>query len=183
VRNAFPDAMCSLLGLGGYPGCPIPPDFFLYVNLTLIWLVAPICAILARRWVVFGFVFYSIVVVNALVHIGGAIATRSYNPGLVTAIVLFLPASIWAGRVLLRHRDPRLGWWRLVVIVVLGAVANGFLMLTLMLFTHGVIPAVLLNALQVFNASLLLIVGGLLQRRLPRPAAPASPTTTGAVTS
>ncbi|TPM31813.1 HXXEE domain-containing protein [Mesorhizobium sp. B2-3-4] len=34
--------------------------------------------------------------INALVHIGQAIRMRSYNPGLVTAIILFVPVSIWS---------------------------------------------------------------------------------------
>ena len=34
--------------------------------------------------------------VNALIHIVQAVALRRYNPGLVTAIVLFLPLSILA---------------------------------------------------------------------------------------
>jgi hypothetical protein len=33
--------------------------------------------------------------VNAVIHIAPAIVTRSYNPGLVTSIVLFLPLCIW----------------------------------------------------------------------------------------
>ena len=33
---------------------------------------------------------------NAAVHLAGAAATRAYNPGLATALTLFLPLSIWA---------------------------------------------------------------------------------------
>lgn len=34
--------------------------------------------------------------INALIHIAQAVRMRCYNPGLVTSIVLFFPASIWA---------------------------------------------------------------------------------------
>lgn len=34
--------------------------------------------------------------INALVHVAQAVRMRCYNPGLVTSIVLFVPASIWA---------------------------------------------------------------------------------------
>jgi hypothetical protein len=33
--------------------------------------------------------------VNAVVHVVGAVVKRAYNPGLATAVVLFLPLSIW----------------------------------------------------------------------------------------
>lgn len=34
--------------------------------------------------------------INAIVHVAQAIRMRRYNPGLATAIVLFVPASLWA---------------------------------------------------------------------------------------
>jgi hypothetical protein len=173
VVNAFPDELCTMLGLGAYPGCAIPTDFFAYVNITLVWLVAPACAILARRHVIFGFVFYGVVFVNVFVHVGGAVAAGSSNPGLITALALFLPASIWAGIVFLQRREPRLRVWRLVAIVALGVVAHGVLILSIVLFTRDVIPAWVLDALQVVNGLLVLFVGGLLQRSLrtrPEPA-------------
>ncbi|MEM6312274.1 MAG: HXXEE domain-containing protein, partial [Pseudomonadota bacterium] len=45
----------------------------------------------------------SIVVVNAISHIGAAFIAGSYNPGLLTGVVLFLPvgigAYVWLGRI------------------------------------------------------------------------------------
>jgi hypothetical protein len=41
-----------------------------------------------------GLIAAYLMLANAVVHIVGAIRGRAYNPGLVTAIVLFLPASI-----------------------------------------------------------------------------------------
>lgn len=44
---------------------------------------------------------------NALLHITGAIVDRGYVPGLVTAIVLYLPYFAWvAAQVLRSHRVP-----------------------------------------------------------------------------
>ena len=37
-----------------------------------------------------------LVLVNALVHILAAVILRTYNPGLITAIVLFIPLSLYA---------------------------------------------------------------------------------------
>ncbi|TPJ45720.1 HXXEE domain-containing protein [Mesorhizobium sp. B2-6-6] len=62
--------------------------------------------------------------INALVHIAQAIRMRSYNPGLITAIVLFVPASIWS-------------------ILTLSGSGTGFhiLGLTVGLLIHGLIVA------------------------------------------
>lgn len=59
------------------------------VNLISIWLAA---------WlgVGFGLIGVYLTVVNGLVHIGQGIALRRYNPGLATAILMFLPLGIWA---------------------------------------------------------------------------------------
>lgn len=46
----------------------------------------------------FGLIGVYLTLLNALAHIGQSIGTRGYNPGLVTAIVLFLPlsgAALW----------------------------------------------------------------------------------------
>ncbi|MBZ9918135.1 MULTISPECIES: HXXEE domain-containing protein [unclassified Mesorhizobium] len=62
--------------------------------------------------------------INALVHVAQAIRMRSYNPGLITAIVLFVPASIWS-------------------ILTLSGSGTGFhiLGLTVGLLIHGLIVA------------------------------------------
>jgi hypothetical protein len=39
---------------------------------------------------------------NAVIHIAHASITRSYNPGLVSAIVLFLPLCAWCLHVIQR---------------------------------------------------------------------------------
>jgi hypothetical protein len=58
----------------------------------------------------FGLVGIWLTLLNGLIHIAQAVALRRYNPGLVTAVVLFLPlgfAGIW---VLARSGHGTLGW-------------------------------------------------------------------------
>ena len=43
-----------------------------------------------------GLIAVYLTLVNALVHIVGGLVQRRYNPGLITAVVLFLPAGLWA---------------------------------------------------------------------------------------
>ena len=49
-----------------------------------------------------GLIGVGLVLVNALVHLGALIKLRRYNPGLVSAVLLLLPAGIAAGWALLR---------------------------------------------------------------------------------
>ena len=43
-----------------------------------------------------GLIASYLVVVNGVVHAAPAVATRSYNPGVVTAVVIFLPLGIYS---------------------------------------------------------------------------------------
>lgn len=50
----------------------------------------------------FGLIAAYLLLVNAVVHIGPAVAMRRYNPGLVTALVMFLPLGGWCVSELVR---------------------------------------------------------------------------------
>ncbi|HEY4202931.1 MAG TPA: HXXEE domain-containing protein [Devosiaceae bacterium] len=58
------------------------------LNLVSIWLAAAVN-------IGFGLIGIYLVLINAVAHIGQALAMRRYNPGLITAVVLFLPAGLW----------------------------------------------------------------------------------------
>jgi len=49
----------------------------------------------------YGLIAAYLLLLNAVIHIAQAIAARDYNPGLVTAIVLFLPAGGYCLRAVL----------------------------------------------------------------------------------
>jgi hypothetical protein len=53
---------------------------------------------LSRRHPIVGLSFYGVIFVNALAHLGG-FARAGYNPGALTAFILFLPLSIRVARV------------------------------------------------------------------------------------
>lgn len=78
---------------GGRNVLPIPAVFVINIggvwlfNLVSIWLAATVD-------LGFGLIGIYGVLVNAVVHVVAAAVSRRYNPGLVTAIVLMLPASI-----------------------------------------------------------------------------------------
>jgi hypothetical protein len=66
----------------------------LVINLPGVWGVT-ILSLYAAVFIALGWGLPAVylVAVNALVHIAGAAASRGYNPGLWTAIALFLPLS------------------------------------------------------------------------------------------
>jgi hypothetical protein len=59
------------------------------VNALSIWLAALLSP-------AYGLIGVYLTLVNAFAHLGQGIAMRRYNPGLVTAVVLFLPLSVWS---------------------------------------------------------------------------------------
>jgi hypothetical protein len=87
----------------------ITPQLFWTVNLSgfaltlLVIAVArmagpPAGHLLAAAW--FGFLMLG----NAVLHLAATLHDGSYAPGVVTALTLYLPYSVWLGRALIRAR-------------------------------------------------------------------------------
>jgi hypothetical protein len=163
-RHAFPDALCSTLGVGTYPACPVPPSFFLAVNISLIWIAAPLAALLSRRHPLVGFVFYGLLVTNGLTHLAPALLGRGYNPGLLTAITLFLPGFLWVAST--QFGPARISYIGLAVIVATGVLVHLVLMASVLSFLHGMIGSAVLVFCQILNAVLFLVVPWIAERRL-----------------
>jgi hypothetical protein len=149
--HAFPPSICATLGQQAYPLCPIPPTFFLAVNLPLFWVGAPIAALMSRRHPLVGLSFYGVIFINGLAHIG-ALARIGYNPGAFTAAVLFMPISIWIARVC--FGKGALSYAGLLLIVADGAILHVILIGSIILFLRGVIGPSVLTTIQVLNAVL-----------------------------
>jgi hypothetical protein len=66
------------------------------VNVGMVWLPVALAVIFPGplRWV--GLAWIGLTLVNAITHIVASLRFRVYNPGLVTAVLLFLPFTIWA---------------------------------------------------------------------------------------
>lgn len=65
------------------------------INIAGVWLPLAACIMLVR-WHGAGYGMFAgwLIIVNALLHAAPAIATRRYNPGLLTAMVIFLPLGL-----------------------------------------------------------------------------------------
>lgn len=151
---AFPAAMCANFGYGPYPDCPVPPLFFTAVNVPMFWLAGPIAALLSRRHPLTGLTLYSVISINAAVHIVGALAAGSYNPGLLTAVLFFVPLSAWVGYALFGKNG--LSYKAMAFLVILGVAAHATLAGSIFALRTGAIGATTAAALQCLNAALLL---------------------------
>ncbi len=65
------------------------------INVIFVWFLLLAVFFAASVDPGWGVVAAYLMAINALVHIVVAIRARQYNPGLVTAILLFLPLSAW----------------------------------------------------------------------------------------
>lgn len=70
-------------------------------------------------------VLASIVLINSLLHVFGSIFTASYSPGLVSAVVLWLPLAVWTFYHERRHVSTR----QKVGAIVVGIIAHVFVSL------------------------------------------------------
>lgn len=107
---------------------PLTAEGIFVINTSLVWLVGFVAIWSASDKMFPTLAMAAIVLVNGVVHITGAIALGSYNPGLLTSVVVFLPVSVLAYRWL---NAPRLPWiasllWALLahILMVLGLMAS-----------------------------------------------------------
>jgi hypothetical protein len=79
----------------GNDNWPVNINGVALVNTAFVWLPIALAAIFpqALRWV--GLAWIGLTLINGIIHIVTTIRLRLYNPGLVTAIVLFLPFTIY----------------------------------------------------------------------------------------
>ena len=93
-NNRFGDFVNETIGGGRTVLTPV--DIFV-VNVPGVWGVNVASIWLAHQFGPgFGLIGVYLVLVNAPAHIGQAILMRRYNPGLVSAVALFLPVGVWA---------------------------------------------------------------------------------------
>lgn len=90
--DRFHRAINAMLG-GGRDVLPAAAIFA--INVPLLWGTEAAVIAAARSDLGWGLIATYMLLANAIVHIVPAIITRSYNPGLVTATMLFLPLGVF----------------------------------------------------------------------------------------
>ena len=165
---AFRTEMCRNFGFPDVQACPIPFSFVTAVNISVVWLFGPATALLGRRRPELALAFFSVPFFNTLMHLGPAAAKGAYNAGLLTAIAIFLPLSLWAFHIaLVRYR---LGWRAVIATIVAGIVFHAIMIGSLPVFLAGGIGVFVLDAIQVINPALILLIVMYLGRRRAMPA-------------
>lgn len=155
---AFRAFLCGEIGFADANACPVPVSFITAVNVAAVWVAGPLSALLAARWPVIGLSFFAIPSVNLFAHALPALTLQSYNPGLFTAIALFLPLSLLAFAAAITRYH--LGVRAVLATLFAGAVLHAILMGSLMSFVNGRLDLDTLLLLQVANPllSALLVV-------------------------
>lgn len=161
---SFPQSTCAMFGYT-LASCPIPASFFPFVNISGLWIGAPIAALLARRNHAIGLAYLGVLAINALVHLAPFIAGKGYNPGLLTAVILFIPLSAWIIHTCFGTGGLR--YQSLAAILAAGVLLHIVLIGSIQLLIHGVLKARLANAIQVVNPLWLFILPWASSRKWP----------------
>ncbi len=129
LRNAFGPAAAAAMS----------PEAIFFINTSVVWLIGFIAIWRAPSHVFPALAMGGVVFVNGLSHLALAAASGSYNPGLVTSVVLFLPLSVIFGQALLARQIARAR--EVVLGICWGIGAHVFLVAgVLAANVHGLIP-------------------------------------------
>lgn len=116
---------------------------------------------MSRGHPILGLSVYGVIFINALTHIGEA--TRfGYNTGVLTALILFIPSSLWVMRTCFGRQG--LPYRALAFILLDGVILHVILLGTTLLYIHHVIGPSALVVIQVLNAVLFFVMAWLAER-------------------
>jgi hypothetical protein len=156
TRHAFPNGLCQNLDLENYPACPIPHEFYLYVNIPLVWFFAVLAAGFSFKHSFVRLGLYSVIISNAMAHIIPFLFKQEYNPGLFTAVIFFLPSFLWICAACFgRNGFPKKGIW---VLVITGIILHTILISSIFAFIDHRISSTTLDLIQAFNASTIILL-------------------------
>ncbi|HEX4849160.1 MAG TPA: HXXEE domain-containing protein [Puia sp.] len=154
-KHAFPDGLCQNLNLGDYPFCSIPHEFYLYVNIPLVWIFAVIAAVLSSKNPFVGLGLYSVIISNAFAHIFTFFLRHEYNPGLITAILIFLLSFIWISRAC--FGIGRISKKGILVLIGTGIILHAILISSIFAFINQKIESTTLDLIQAVNAATIIV--------------------------
>ncbi len=102
------DLVFEALGRGAGRVDALSIEAIFVINTALVWLVGALAIVSSPDHRFPALAMAAIMVVNGATHVAAAIATASYNPGLATSVVVFLPFGVLIFRAARRRwRAPR----------------------------------------------------------------------------
>ena len=116
----FQTVIDNVGGAGAASGFKLTPLASYRTDTLIIWLMFLTAVWGHRRFIWPGLVAAGIVLTNGIFHIGIALWLKEYQPGLGSAVVLFLPVSLLYLRFVWRHCD--VGWQGIVGVVLFGLI-------------------------------------------------------------
>lgn len=159
--HGFPQDIANIMKLS--PDCPIPTLYYVAVNVTAFWIAAPLASLLSRRHPLVGLSVYSIIIVNIFFHVMPLLFGPGYSAGTLSAVVIFIPLSIWVARAC--FGPGRMNYSALALLVVGGVVFHAILTAPMILFLNGMLTITPMVMLQVANPFLLMLILSLGERR------------------
>ena len=100
----------------------LTPAGIFVINTSLVWLVGALAMWRSPRQVFPALAMASIIVVNAVSHIGVGLFKLSYNAGLLTSVAVFLPLGLYVYAAVLRQGQAQVP--QVVASVVWGVLAH-----------------------------------------------------------
>ncbi|MEM1142868.1 MAG: HXXEE domain-containing protein [Pseudomonadota bacterium] len=152
------ELLLARLGALASSAYPLTPAAVFAINTTLVWMLGLLAMTYGRVLRFPTYAFAALVLVNAISHIAVALATLSYNPGVMTSVILFGPTSAITFRFLWRTELDRRGallrdslLWAVFahVLMIAGVLAANYYELFpewlyfLLLFAVSVVPLVM----------------------------------------
>lgn len=91
-RYSFPKSITSTLAQ-----CGVNDILYVAVNIPLLWLLSPLAAYIGQKKhsKMMASFTVAIMLINIIPHTFSAIFYEQYNPGLLTALFLLIPISVW----------------------------------------------------------------------------------------
>lgn len=132
---SFPKSIFSSLGQS-------EPESILYVAVTipLLWILSPLAAYYSQKQhsrMLASFTV-AIMLINFIPHTFSALFYSQYNPGLLTALFLLVPISVWTYYINFIRTNP--DYRALVISITLGSIYHLFLFISILgLFKTGII--------------------------------------------
>ena len=159
AHNGFPNAMAVIFGQ------PLAEYFFLTVNFSIVWGVAPLVALISRKkkFPILATGMAGFMIANSLTHIVSGIV-GGYNPGLATTLCLFVPIAIWTLIVCYGKNGIKSSarWWNLGIGIFYHIIM--FSSILTEKFT-GTLSMPLLSVILFFDAVLMLCLWIILQKK------------------
>ena len=131
--------------VGAASGFQLTPLAIYRTNTLFVWLPFLAAVWGHRRFLWPGLAAGGLVLTNAILHIGIALWRQEYNPGLGSAIVIFLPVAFLYFRFVVRHCG--VGWWGIAGGVLFGAAEHGLLLLRIRFNLGAALPPTVLGVI------------------------------------